>query len=98
MNVPVLVNYYLVKGLAIKTGVQVGFHVFCKEHIDGYYIAVEHEKNKVAFSIPIGISYEWRKIVLDARYTLGFTDMISNPGESSKNRAFSVTLGYKFTL
>lgn len=51
---------------------------------------------KVDVSFPVGASYEYMNVVLDARYNLGLTkvDKINN----SKNRAFVFTVGYKFTL
>lgn len=99
INVPVLANYYIIKGFAVKTGVQIGFQVFCKMHVEDEYIPItDGSKNKIAFSIPIGLSYEWKRWVVDARYSIGLTDMIDYPSDSSKSRAFAVTLGYKFAL
>lgn len=55
---------------------------------------------KFDLSIPMGLSYEFRNIVLDARYNFGLTKMfdMDKVDLNSKNLAFQLTLGYKFTL
>ena len=53
----------------------------------------------VDFGIPLGLSYEYKNISLDARYYFGLTkiDKTENP-DTAKNRYFSITLGYRFHL
>ena len=53
----------------------------------------------VDFGIPVGLSYEYKNISLDARYYFGLTkiDKTENP-DTAKNRYFSITLGYRFHL
>ncbi len=53
----------------------------------------------IDFGIPVGLSYEYRNIVLDARYYFGLTkiDKTEDP-DNARNRYFSITLGYKFHL
>ena len=50
----------------------------------------------VDFSIPVGLSYEYSNVVLDARYNWGLTKTYE--GVDSKNSVFQITLGYKFDL
>lgn len=52
--------------------------------------------NKVDISIPLGVSYEYMNVVLDARYNIGCTKVIKDT--SSKNQFFTFTVGYKFNL
>ena len=52
--------------------------------------------NKVDLSIPIAISYEFKKIVLEARYNLGLINVLKEDPENSKHRFWQFTLGYKF--
>ena len=49
--------------------------------------------------IPIGLSYEYKNVVLDVRYCFGLTkiDNTQEP-EDTRNRTLSVTLGYNFKL
>ena len=53
----------------------------------------------VDFGIPLGLSYEYKNVSLDARYYFGLTqiDKTENP-DTAKNRYFSITLGYRFHL
>jgi len=51
----------------------------------------------VDFSIPIGLSYEYANVVVDARYNIGLTN-ISDVGLKNKNRLFTFAVGYKFDL
>ncbi len=47
--------------------------------------------------IPVGISYEYRKITLDARYYFGLMHSMKESHDGF-NSCFSVTLGYKFNV
>ena len=53
----------------------------------------------VDFSIPVGLSYEFKNISLDARYCFGLKkiDKTEDP-DNSRNRYLSITLGYRFHL
>ena len=53
----------------------------------------------VDFCIPLGLSYEYKNITLDARYHFGLTqiDKSENP-DTAQNRYLSITLGYRFGL
>lgn len=53
----------------------------------------------VDYGIPLGLSYEYKNIVLDARYYFGLTkiDKTDDP-DSARNQYLSITLGYKFNL
>jgi len=54
--------------------------------------------NKVDFSIPLAISYDFKKVFIEARYNLGLTNVMKDDPEKSKNRVWQFTLGYKFDL
>jgi hypothetical protein len=128
INIPLLANFYIpvVKGLSVKTGVQLGFLVGSKleammlvatqefpdygtdqlsAYDDGHveFNQVNSKSSdvcrKIDFGFPIGLSYEYKNVVLDARYYFGLTkiDKTANP-EDVRNRYFSVTLGYRFHL
>lgn len=50
-------------------------------------------------SIPVGVSYEYMNVILDARYNIGLTNMLNISGfDSLKNNFFTFTVGYRFTL
>lgn len=109
-NVPVVLNYYVLPGLAIKAGVQPGFRVKARAKTDGASMDLDEvygsiskltgEEVKISkfdFSIPVGISYEYKNIVLDARYNWGLIKLV-NIGDAFYNRVFQLTLGYKFNI
>ena len=96
INIPVLANYYIAPGFAIKAGVQPGFNVKKKAKIEA---AGQSETATVdgvkgfALSIPVGLSYEFSHFVIDARYNWGLTKAIKDL--DCKHSYFTFTLGYK---
>jgi hypothetical protein len=92
INVPILANYYVVPGLAIKAGVQPGFNVKKKADVDGVNGDIA-DVNSFYFSIPVGLSYEFSNVVLDARYNWGITKAVKDV--DSKHSYFTITLGYR---
>lgn len=98
INVPIMANVYVVKGLAVKLGVQPGFNVSNKlkvNNLDAFDNPFAKAQS-VDFSIPVGISYEYSNFQLDARYNWGLTKVFENGKD--KNSVFQITLGYKFDL
>lgn len=111
INMPVLLNFYVVKGLALKTGIQPGFEVNDKVKVTTSGTTVEMGLEKalkaagvdcsvksVDFAIPFGLSYEYRNFQVDARYNLSLTKAVEADGESARHSVFQITLGYKFGL
>lgn len=99
INVPILANVYVAKGLAVKLGIQPGFNVRHKASatVSGVNVTTNLPGIKsVDFSIPIGVSYEFNRFVIDGRYNLGVTKLID--GADSKHSVFQFTFGYKFAL
>ncbi len=55
--------------------------------------------NSVDVGIPLGLSYEYKNFVVDARYCFGLTNIDNSDDlEKSYNRCFTLTLGYRFGL
>lgn len=86
INVPILAQYYVIDGLAIKAGVQPGFCVSSDWN----------DPNVFDLSIPVGLSYEISRFVIDARYNIGVTKILD--GFTDKNSVIQFTLGYKLEL
>lgn len=97
LNIPILANCYVASGLAVKLGVQPAINLSSKlEDVD-----MKELTKGFAVSIPVGLSYEFSNVVLDARYNIGVTDMfktdiINQHIESAKNNTVQITIGYKF--
>lgn len=99
INIPILANVYVVKGLAVKVGVQPGFKVNDEYKIGNGDHSISGNADKAKsfdFSIPVGMSYEFSNVVLDARYNFGCTKVLD--GVDCRNSVFQITLGYKFDL
>ena len=97
INVPIMANVYVVKGLAVKLGIQPGFNVSNKiklNNLDAFENPFKAQS--VDVSIPVGVSYEYNNIQLDARYNWGISKAYKN--FDAKNSVFQITLGYKFDL
>jgi hypothetical protein len=105
INIPILANYYIVKGLAVKAGIQPAFKASAKVEVEGSAGGSSASKSGTldgvkgfCLSIPFGLSYEYSDFVLDARYNFSVTDALSVMGETSRNSVFQLTIGYKFGL
>ena len=88
--------------LALKAGIQPAFNVSNKVKVAG--ISIDYDKyapegaeiKTFDFSIPVGISYEYMNVCLDARYNIGVSKLAD--GDAGRNSVFQITLGYKFKL
>lgn len=97
INIPVLVNFYVAKGFALKIGLQPGFMVNAKE---GSTDAKDYYES-FNLSMPIGLSYEFKNgITLDLRGTPALTAVNKNSSSDYKLRSdcSTLTIGYKFEL
>ncbi len=105
IDVPVLANFYVTKGLALKAGIQPSFLVSAKNKISATLDGELHketadlkdELKTVDFSIPVGISYTFKMgLVLDLRYHIGCTDLLKDGDYKLTNRVATLTVGWKF--
>lgn len=106
-TLPIMANYYVLPGLALKAGIQPAFRVKARMEYNGEKVDYDNyidimfngEGNKLRtfdLSIPVGFSYEFKGITFDARYNIGVTKLISDTDEGIYNKVFIMTLGYKF--
>lgn len=113
ITIPVLANVYVWRGLAVKAGLQPEIIVHKSGSVDAHISAnnvstvlgIDADPNLHSFSLslPVGLSYEYKNVVLDARYCFGLTNIENNRDPELGNdkvhlNTFSVTLGYKFEL
>lgn len=99
INIPILANVYVVKGLAVKVGIQPAFKVNEEVKMSSELGSDSKEVDSAEsfdFSIPVGLSYEYSNVVFDARYNFGVTKVWD--GGDPMNSVFQITLGYKFAL
>ncbi len=106
INVPVLANFYICKGLALKIGAQPGFLISSDvevtvnatgKDVPGNY---QDHLNKFVLSMPIGMSYEFNNIVFDARLNLNANGMFERCDDMdlpvAGNAVYQLTVGYRF--
>lgn len=114
ISLPILLNCYVYKGLALKAGVQPAYNVKDKARCDvdieskeGYLtaaVAGTAKVHKVDAAVPLGLSYDFPNgLVVDMRYLLGVVNLYSKGGEkgqmpASRTSVFQLTVGYKFGL
>lgn len=111
INIPILANVYVAKGFAVKLGLQPGFLINDKAKVSSNGASAEMDLtaalqaedatakvNSFDLSLPVGISYEFSNIQVDARYNWGLTKAISAQSGSTKHSVFQFTVGYKFSL
>ena len=121
INIPVMAKFYVTKGLSLNVGVQPGFMTKAKAKASGDVsfkdasgkrtteMDFKSECNKVDFSIPLSIAYEFENgLTFEARYTTGLTNVGKDVFDSTysswdkayqnKNEVFMLTVGYKFSL
>jgi len=113
INLPIVFNAYVYKGLALKFGVQPGFNISSKitDSTDDYSSTGPLGMDVKTFdlSFPVGLSYETKfGLVIDARYNIGVTnaydEQIYNTNTNtfedvfSRNCVAQLTIGYKFKL
>lgn len=96
INIPVLVNFYVAKGFALKIGLQPGFLVSAKSGST----SVKDDYNSFNLSLPIGLSYEFKNgITLDLRGAAAMTK-VNERSDDFKwySDCGMLTIGYKFSL
>ena len=97
LNIPVLANFYVAKGFALKVGVQPGFLLNAKQDGKDAKDGIKSSN----FSIAYGLSYEFKNgITLDWRAAIGTTTINKVSDENNKYRSncATLTVGYKFSL
>lgn len=92
LNVPLMANFYITPQFAFRLGAQVGFMI-------DNNLEDSSALNKVDFSVPFGIQYEYQNFMLGLRYNWGLTKVF---GESKffkeKNQVIQIDLGYRIRL
>ena len=70
-----------------------------KEYAESQKHKFDVATNKLDIAIPVGFSYEYDNVILDARYNFGLCDTFKKPlSQGQKNKSFTVTVGYHFAL
>ena len=113
VNIPIMASIYGARNLAFKIGAQIGINTGGRSEMTTISFVRDKDGNastesitksktdtklrKVDFSIPVGLSYEYMNVIIDARYNIGLTKVYDN-GIDGKNSVFTFSAGYRFTL
>ncbi|WP_311441375.1 outer membrane beta-barrel protein [Hoylesella enoeca] len=98
INIPLVVNFYVARDLALKVGLQPAFNVNAtvRSSLNGYTgTAKEGGMETFLVEVPLGISYEWQGWVIDARYNWGLSRINKS---NDHNSVTQITIGYKFNM
>lgn len=98
INIPMVVNFYVARDLALKVGLQPAFNVNAtvRSSLNGYTdTAKEGGMETFLVEVPLGISYEWQSWVIDARYNWGLSRINKS---NDHNSVTQITIGYKFNM
>lgn len=103
ITIPIMANMYVYKGLALKLGIQPAFNVLAKYKVSVIGIGISGDLADVGidvktfdFAIPVGLSYEYKSFVIDARYNIGVMNIIKE--DDARHNVVQIALGYKFRL
>ena len=100
IQVPVLANFYVWKGLALKIGLQPGIKVHEKINPTNVVVPEKYQFGNKAESfdlmMPIGISYDFGGLNVDFRLNGGALKTFSN--KDYVNGSATLSIGYKFAL
>ena len=86
LNIPILANFYVTKGLALKAGIQPGFLIGSKLRVrsnDGPWETADLKDENLFrttdIAIPVGLSYTLDYgLVIDARYNFSLNDIATD--------------------
>lgn len=100
LNIPILAKLYVLDGLSVDLGPQLGFALNAKRKIknDGETVKRKITNiNTCDVSFAIGVSYEYEQFMLSARYNLGLTNVMDKDlvGGNNKNHVFQLSVGYR---
>ena len=107
LNIPIVANYYIIPGLAIKAGIQPSFLLGAKNKVKGSIggMSINNSKDikddcsKFDLAIPLGASYEYKNVVFDVRYNLSVLKVNKEKLDNNmRNSVIQFTLGYKIPV
>lgn len=99
LNIPVVAEYFVWKGLYVECGPQIGFLLSKKDNFGESFYGNIYERSKtkkIDLSLVAGLGYRLANdIFINARYCYGFTGT-SKFYDGGKNKNIQISLGYLF--
>ena len=103
LNIPIVANYYIIPGLAIKAGIQpsflMGANLKAKANGNTSSVKIKDDLKTFDLAIPLGASYEYKNVVFDVRYNLSVLKLNKEKADKNlRNSVIQFTLGYKIPV
>lgn len=111
LNIPVMLKYYVVKGLSIQAGPQIGILLKANNKYQDNFLGYENKETLnlkeystgIDTSVDFGLGYQFKdKFYTDLRYNVSYSNVFKE-GDANhfinndmKNRVFQITIGYFF--
>lgn len=99
INLPVMAKYYIIKGLSLEAGPQLGFLVSAKDEIEfpdnSLEFDVKDDYKKLDFGLNFGLGYKLDNgVFFNGRYNMGLTEIVDYG--DVKNGVFQLSAGFMF--
>ena len=105
INIPILCNFHFGNCFTLKAGLQEGLNISSSTDAVPDYVSRGLEARDIDISMPIGMSFAFDKIVVDARYSLSLNKALKGENHyydldnvDLHNSVFALTIGYRFRL
>ena len=98
LTLPIMAKYYVMEGLSVEAGPQIGFLLSAEAEDDGETYDLKDDTKSVDFGFAIGAGYKLETgLNFGLRYFFG-SDIndISEDSDQFKNRVFQISVGYFF--
>jgi len=112
LNIPVMLKYYVVKGLSVQAGPQIGILLKADNKYQDNFLGYENQEtfnlsdyaNGIDTSVNLGLGYQFQdRFYADLRYNISYSDIFKDASPDTyvinsdmKNRVFQITIGYFF--
>lgn len=111
LNIPLMLKYYVIKGLSVQAGPQIGLLLKANNKYQDNFLGYENQESfnlkkyssGVDTSVNFGLGYQFKdKFYTDVRYNLSYSNVFKD-GDANyfinhdmKNRVFQISVGYFF--
>lgn len=109
INIPVMLKYYVIEGLSIQAGPQIGILLKANNNYQDNFLGYENHESfnlknyssGIDTSLNFGLGYQFKdKFYADIRYNISYSNVFKEGDKNHfinndmKNRVFQITIGY----
>ena len=111
LNIRLMLKYYVVKGLSVQAGPQIGILLKANNKYEDNFLGYENHESfnlkdysaGIDTSVNFGLGYQFKdKFYTDLRYNISYSNVFKDGdanyfiNQDMKNRVFQISLGYFF--